>query len=703
MLLRRRTGRAASREDGCSYSILGRCGNLFYKKEESEMNQTKKPKSERNVPKRWGLGITVKLVSAIVVSVVIAGYVLLTNVFDQMSQTLLEKSEEMLTTTMDKTIQETKAWMNRTLTMLETQRDTIEYEDMAIPEIKEYVKHTEGQNEAYPAGLYVALTDGSLYHASFVPGAEYNALVKSWYQNGIASEDFILGEVYFDEDSQSYVVGASGVLKDGKGAVRGVAAADVYLDSISDIVNGIQLEETGSIFLVDTHTDTIIGHKDKTIVGETLRASGGLYAYADEQIQAGKMGLSLYGDIYIQIAEIEGSNWIAVAYVSKEEVLSELYALTHTMAVVSGIAVLVLVLLVMLLTRWIIGRPVKELSRVATRIAEGDLDQAIHYKSRDELGILAYNFNRVTERLRDYIKYINEISDILKSVAKGNLAFEIQSEYTGEFAKIRSSLEEIAVELNMAMGQMKASSRDVAAGAALVSQSAVNLSQGSTEQSAEVEELADHIGEISDSVQKIAKDAQQTSSLSKEVREGLLESNTKMQNMTAIIQKISDKSNEIHKIVKTIDDIAFQTNILSLNAAVEAARAGESGKGFAVVADEVRMLAGKSAEAAKETTELLGETISSMKEGANAADDTVQSMLAAVELADKMGGLIDDIADNTKQQAAMAAEISRGIDQIAVVVQSNVDTAESSAAASEELSGQADTLRELVARFQLKE
>ncbi len=121
------------------------------------------------------------------------------------------------------------------------------------------------------------------------------------------------------------------------------------------------------------------------------------------------------------------------------------------------------------------------------------------------------------------------------------------------------------------------------------------------------------------------------------------------------------------------------------------------------MADEVRMLAGKSAEAAKETTELLGETISSMKEGANADDDTVQSMLAAVELADKMGGLIDDIADNTKQQAALAAEISRGIDQIAVVVQSNVDTAESSAAASEELSGQADTLRELVARLQLKE
>ena len=497
-------------------------------------------------------------------------------------------------------------------------------------------------------------------------------------------------------------MGASGVLKDKNGAVRGVAAADVYLLSISDIVSNIQIEDTGGIFLVDTRTDTIIGHKDEAVVGEKLSESGGLYAYANEQIQAGKTGLSLYGDIYIQIAKVEGSDWTAVSYVSKSEVLSELYNLTRTMTIVSVIAVLVLTLLIIIQTRRIIGRPVKELSRVATRIAEGELNQTIHYKSRDELGVLAYNFNKVTERLRDYIKYIDEISDTLKEIAKGNLAFELKSEYTGEFAKIRSSLEKIAVELNMVMGQLKASSRDVAAGAQQVSKSAVSLSQGSTEQAAEVEALADHISEVSENAQKIAQDTQQTSDFSKEVREGLLASNIKMRNMTEVIQKISDKSNEIHKIVKTIDDIAFQTNILALNAAVEAARAGEAGKGFAVVAGEVRTLAGKSADAARETTELLGETISSMKEGVNAADDTAQSILAAAELAEKMESLIDNIADNTMQQADTATQISHGIEQIAIVVQSNVNTAESSAAASEELSGQAAALKELVARFQLK-
>ena len=667
------------------------------------MNQTKKTDTRIHSPKRRGLGITVKLVAAIVVSVIIAGSALLVVVFDQMSQTLLAKSEEMLRTTTDKTLQETKAWMNRTLTMLETQRDTIEYEDMAVPEMKEYIKHTAGQSDAYPAGLYVALTDGSLYHASFEPGPEFNALVKSWYQDGINSESFLLGDVYFDEDSQSYVVGASGVLKDKQGKVRGVAAADVYLDSISDIVSGIRIEDTGGIFLVDTRTNTIIGHRDKTLVGKKLSEPGDLYTYADGQIRAGNIGLNLYEDTYIQIAQVEGSSWTAVAYVSKAEVLSELYALTRTMASVSATAVIVVMLLVIIQTRWIIGRPVKELSRVATRIAEGELDQTIHYQSRDELGILAYNFNRVTERLRDYIKYINEISDTLREIAQGNLTFELKSDYTGEFAKIRSSLEEIAIELNATMGQLKASSRDVAAGAAQVSESAVNLSHGSAEQSAEVDALAGHISEVTNRVQQIAQDSQQTSSLSKEVQEELLTSNTKMQHLAAVIQRISDKSNEIHKIVKNIDDIAFQTNILALNAAVEAARAGEAGKGFAVVADEVRTLAGRSADAAKETTALLGETISSMDEGVLAADDTDHSMLGAVKLSEKMGALIDDIAGNTKQQAVMASEISHSIDQIAIVVQGNVDTAESSAAASEELSSQAATLRELVSRFQLKD
>lgn len=214
--------------------------------------------------------------------------------------------------------------------------------------------------------------------------------------------------------------------------------------------------------------------------------------------------------------------------------------------------------------------------------------------------------------------------------------------------------------------------------------------------------MAGYIEKAVFGVHDIAESAQKASGISCEVREGLLESNTKMQNMTQIIQKIGDRSNAINTIVKTIDDIAFQTNILALNAAVEAARAGEAGKGFAVVAEEVRTLAGKSANAAKETTELLGETISSMEEGISAADDTAKSMLVAAGLAEEMDTLIGGIVEDTNQQTVIAEEISRGIDQISIVVQQNVSTAESSAAAGEELSAQATLLKELVSKFRLR-
>lgn len=653
---------------------------------------------------RRGFGITEKLVSAIVGSVVIAVAILLAVVYFQMSHALLDKSEDLLQTTTERTLQETRAWMNSTLTMLETQRDTIEYEDMDIPAMTDYIKHTAGQNDAYPAGLYVALTDGSLYHASFVPGPDFDATAKSWYQDGLTSEAFILGDVYFDEDSQSYVVGASGMLKDQSGAVRGVAAADVYLDSISKIVREVQIEDTGGIFLVDTRTDTIIGHKDQSITGQILSGiDGGMYEYASQQIAAGRTGLSLYDNTYIQVENVPGSDWAAVAYVSRSEVLMELHQLTVSMLLVAILAILVLIILVILQVRRVIGRPVRELTLAATRIAEGALDQSIQYQSRDELGILAHDFNQVTLRLREYVIYIDEISDTLREIAAGNLSFTLKNKYTGEFEKIKTALDEISHELNQTMGQLRSASRDVAAGSQQVANGATALSQGSTEQAAEVDSLANHISSVSDSVHKIAQGAEKARSISQEVKDGLLTSNDKMQHLTTVIQRTSDKSAQIHKIVKTIEDIAFQTNILALNAAVEAARAGAAGKGFAVVADEVRTLAGKSSAAAQETTVLLGQTVDSMEEGVQAVQDTAASMLTVITHADEMSSLIDKIANYTRQQDTNTEEITRGIEQISTVVQSNVATAEESASASEELSGQASMLRELVNRFKLRE
>lgn len=668
---------------------------------ETKEGNTEEAVSRMRMKKR---GITKKLVSAIIVTIIIMVAVLLFLVYNRVSDALLTKSESLLGETTDKAVQETSAWMNKTLTMLTMQRDTIEYENMNISEMTEYIKHTVDQNDAYPAGLYVALKNGSLYHATFVPGPDFNALEKSWYQDGIQSEDFILGDVYFDEDSQSYVVGASGMLKNERGAVRGVAAADVYLNSISDIVGDIKLEKTGGIFLVDTRTDTIIGHRDPEMTGRVLSEfNGDMYEYAATQIKNGTSGLSVYDDnVYIQVAQVPGSDWTAVAYVSKSEVLGDLKMLTGMMASVAVVSILAAVVLIILLVRRMIGKPVTELNYVAGRIAEGDLNQNINYHSKDELGELSDNFGRTVVRLRDYVDYIDEISEKLQDIARGDLAFTLSHDYVGEFMKIKESLEGISRAFNETMGQINTAASQVAEGAGYVSEGAQTLSIGSAQQSEAVENLATHISEVSDGIQKTAQGAKKASEISQKVGSNILDSNEKMQHMNAAIQKISAKSTEIHNIIKTIEDIAFQTNILALNAAVEAARAGEAGKGFAVVADEVRNLASKSSEAAKDTTALIDQTVEAVEEGSGLAKETADSMMAVVENADEVNKLIEGIAQYSAKQAAATEEVIRGINQISDVVQSNISTAEKSAAASEELSGQANMLRELVSKFRLK-
>lgn len=480
-----------------------------------------KTNEEQGKRSRKGLGITGKLASAIVGSVVLAVTILLLVVYIQMSKALLEKSEELLQAATNEMLQETGGWLNGTLARLEGQRDTIEYMDMSIEELADYVRHAVDPQSAYPAGLYVGMTDGSLYHATFVPGPDYDPLSKAWYQDGLKSNDFVIGEVYLDEASNSYVVGVSGVLKSSTGEVRGVAAADVSLGSISDIVSEIQIEDTGGIFLVDGLTDIVIGHRDRDKTGRNLRdIDGGMYAFAEEQMRGGKTGLFLYENTYIQVEKVPGSNWVAVAYVSRSEVLQELVSLTVVMLIVALVAVAALILLVVIQVRRIIGRPVQELSRVATRIAEGDLDQSVHYHSEDELGLLADDFNKVTLRLRDYVKYINEISDVLREIAAGNLTFTLENDYAGEFAKIRASLDEISHALGGTMGRLRTVSREVALGAEQVSSGAMALSQGSTEQAAAVETLAGHIDSVSDSVQNIANGAERVDGISQEVKKG---------------------------------------------------------------------------------------------------------------------------------------------------------------------------------------
>lgn len=379
------------------------------------------------------------------------------------------------------------------------------------------------------------------------------------------------------------------------------------------------------------------------------------------------------------------------------------YAVAQTATITCLVAIIILAVGFSIYIVISISRPIKELDNIARKIAGGDLNESIHYKSRDELGVLAGNFNKTVARLRNYVDYIDEISAILNEIADGNLVFETTHDYAGEFAKVKIALDNISESLNHTMTQIDQASDQVSSGSQQVSSGAMALSQGASEQASSVEELSVTIGEISHQVNDNAENANTANEKMRIAGLDINNSNEKMKELIKAMSHIDETSHEIGKVIKTIDDIAFQTNILALNAAVEAARAGAAGKGFAVVADEVRSLAGKSAEAAKGTTALIEGSVAAVAAGTRLVDDTAEALSKVVVTASEVSEIILKISEASNSQATAISQVTQGVDQISSVVQTNSATAEESAASSEELSAQASALKELVGRFKLKQ
>lgn len=362
------------------------------------------------------------------------------------------------------------------------------------------------------------------------------------------------------------------------------------------------------------------------------------------------------------------------------------------------ITILLTVMLAVYLTKSL-TRPIKEIEAASHKMASGDLKAVIHYTSKDELGNLAESTRTLVSNMQSMI---GDIEKTLSSVSAGNFDVQTSVEYAGDFQPIRKAIDTITVSLSDTLGQINQASDQVSSGSEQVSSGAQALSQGATEQASSIEELAAAINEISHQIKETAENSDQASAKANDVGNEAAESNARMQDLLGAMNDISSSSNEIGKIIKTIEDIAFQTNILALNAAVEAARAGTAGKGFAVVADEVRNLASKSAEASKSTASLIETSLKAVENGTKIADATAQSLGMVVSGVKDVAGTIDKISEASKEQANSISQVTTGVDQISAVVQTNSATAEESAAASEELSGQANMLKSLVSKFHLK-
>lgn len=343
--------------------------------------------------------------------------------------------------------------------------------------------------------------------------------------------------------------------------------------------------------------------------------------------------------------------------------------------------------------------PVQEASATLNELAQGNLNTGMVGHYQGDYTVIKDSMNQTVAFLK---RYVGEITHTLEEIGRGNLDQHITDDYLGDFQAIKTALNDITSSLSATMSDINIAAGQVEIGSQQISDGGQALSQGTTEQASSIQELTASIEEVAGETKRNAINANQANELAMRVRSNAEVGNDQMHKMVAAMVDINESSKSISKIIKVIDDIAFQTNILALNAAVEAARAGQHGKGFAVVAEEVRTLAARSAEAAKETTGLIEGSIDKVQAGTKIADQTEESLKEILNEIEQVTGLVGSIARASNDQASEIAQITQGIEQVSTVVQTNSATAEESAAASEELSGQAEMLKQMVDAFKIK-
>ena len=446
--------------------------------------------------------------------------------------------------------------------------------------------------------------------------------------------------------------------------------------------------------IYSTHTDSITKNMKDLVKADS-------YTALAENMKTGKrfsLTTKETDGKYIRYAaplKVGAETWYAMTSVLKKEYKAATNNIFYTTAALSIVTILITILLIRSVLKKML-HPLDEIEHAANAMANGNLQVEIMYESSDEIGGLADSMRTMMRHTRTVIQ---NLSDILEKLAEGNFLVEMKHKemYQGDFHPLIVALEKIVQKLSSALLNIKIASSQVNRGAEQVASASQDLSQGATEQASTIEELSASMDEISNETKRTAEKAGEANKIAGVMGSEVVKSNDKMKEM----QDITEKSSEIEKIIKTIDDIAFQTNILALNAAVEAARAGTAGKGFAVVADEVRNLAQKSAEAAKNTTQLIEDTIQSVTNGGKITGETAAALQIVADNVSRVEALVQEIATASHEQADSIAQVTTGIEQISAVVQTNSATAEESAATSEELSSQASIMNTMVAHFKL--
>ncbi len=538
-----------------------------------------------------------------------------------------------------------------------------------------------------------------------------------WKQIKQSGEPYIMDPYVYELMGKNIMmISIIAPLWDDQGAFLGVSGVDVALDNMQEQLlvstdyksaHLVALAADGTI-LVDSADDTTVGKTASEVGYNTMEKDAQkLYEMPEGELRSNRTlikGRTNFGTgkggvcVTVPLTVNNKTQWTLHMTVNSMEFYGPII---EGAGKLTFLVVLFGIILIKSMNR-IIKRsldPIQLITEGAAKLEAGDLNIHIDIQSEDELGRLSQAFNHISTIISNYVK---DISEQLSQMADNNMDINITQDYIGDFIPIQISIEKISQSLNETLHEIVLSADEVSASSENVSSGAQTLSDGATEQASAINQLAASIEDLSQDVSENAKDAQTANNFVFEVNRHIGESNKEMEHLIHAMTEISHSSSEIEKIVKTIEDIAAQTNLLSLNASIEASRAGMAGKGFAVVANEIRELAAKSAQAVNQTANLIASSQRAVENGMGIADNTAKSLMTVVKGSEEILSSMEKISNASQNQKGVLEQITTNVDLISSVVQSNSCFAQNSAETSAELSDQSKRLHELVNRFHLK-
>ncbi len=525
---------------------------------------------------------------------------------------------------------------------------------------------------------------------------------RGWY-GCITEKKTVLTEPYIDSSTGKMILSAAApVYDDATGSILGAVGMDIALDHMTKVMEEYKIGRNGYTLLL-SESGIFLYHPQSDIIQKNIKDAGvsqnvtdTIASKSNEFLRYKIDGSTKYG--FLQHAGDTG--YIVLSSLPVSEYYETLAAMIIALIIIFAVGIVLIAFRIKKSAKNI-TKPILALNDTAQQLADGNLDVALHITSEDEIGELGESIQKTVNRLKEYIAYIDETAETLSKIADGKLSVHLKYEYSGEFQKIKDALLHISDSMNQVMVGIHESSERVSVGAAELASASQILAEGAEEQAAAIEQLTATTTTVAEQVDNSRTGAETSAKATSQAAAMVEQDQEKMKRMMEAMDEIHATSQQVVGIIQTIEDIASQTNLLSLNASIEAARAGEAGKGFAVVADEIGKLALESSKAANTTKELIEISIREINKGNAIASDAMDSLKESVSAINQVNQMIQETAADAAVQAENMKQLQIGIEEIAHGIQDNSAASQQTSATSEELASQAEILNQMVKKFEL--